>query len=66
MAKNSGGAMLSGEPRVASREWYAGMALAGEMAWAGNSSEYWANSDAHKVAERCFIMADAMIAEGKK
>lgn len=42
------------------REWFAGMALQGILAYYGNSG------NETKIAQYCFGFADAMLAESKK
>lgn len=51
-----------GHPSLTLRQWYAGMALQGELASQNLDVGDWMTSTAPKLATRCFAFADAMIA----
>lgn len=42
------------------RDWFAGQALAGELA-AQDGDGFWSDESAQTLAERCYLVADAML-----
>lgn len=42
------------------RDWFAGQALAGELA-AQDGDGFWSDESALTLAERCYLVADAML-----
>lgn len=54
-------ANVNGQTGMTLRDWFAGQALAGEMA-----CEVVGNGQMTQVAERCYMIADAMLAEREK
>ena len=49
----------SGSYGMSLRDWFAGMALQGELA--NNSDGAWLDSSAARCAKRCYLFADAML-----
>lgn len=54
-----------GEPGLSKREWFAGMALGGSMVGSFGSILL-SPQDAAAMAGEAYLIADAMIAEGKR
>lgn len=48
------------------RDWFAGKALEGDLAAQGQVTGEWADGNAAFLAKRCYVIADAMLAEREK
>jgi hypothetical protein len=52
---------------ITRRDWLAGLAMQGELSsQAGEFKDYFGNKDYKRLVEKCYEIADAMIAEGEK
>jgi hypothetical protein len=53
-------------PGLSLRDWFAGKAMQGELSAQSDTAGFYPSSSASKLAEMCYAMADAMIAERAK
>ena len=54
------------EPPMSLRDWFAGQAMSGELAAQTEEYGIYYTDRAYKLAEKCYVLADAMMAERSK
>lgn len=54
-------ANVNGQPGMKLWDWFAGMALQGELASQSEENGQWPNKSADALATRCYLIADAML-----